>query len=214
MKKKTLYNCTANIFNKYIDKTLSWFKFGTWGPFYISPNAILIGTKNIYIGNNTKILRNAELNTTDAPYGLPYIKRNAKGVIIIGKNSKIKNDVSLITYGGKISIGNKTSINPYSIVYGQGGVIIGNNVMIAAHTIIVSSNHVFANLNEPMCNQGLTTKGIVIKDDVWIGAAVKILDGVTVGTGSIIAAGSVVTADVPEYTIVAGVPAKIIKART
>ena len=118
-----------------------------------------------------------------------------------------------MTYGGNITIGDFCSINPYTILYGHGNLSIGNNVLIAAHCVIIPANHIFSDLDSPINSQGLTTKGIIIEDDVWIGAGCRILDGVTVGKGSIIAAGAVVNKDVEPYTIVGGVPAKIIKKR-
>lgn len=87
--------------------------------------------------------------------------------------------------------------------------------MIAAFTSIFAGSHVFSDPNVPMQDQGMSTKGgIFIQDDVWIGTHAAILDGVTIGSGSIVAAGAVVTCDVPPGVIVAGVPAKVIKTRT
>lgn len=136
------------------------------------------------------------------------------GSITIGNNNEILNGCLLMTYGGKIEIGDKCSINPYTIIYGHGkGVKIGNNVLIAAHSVIVPSNHVFSSTEIPINQQGECSKGIVIADDVWIGAGCKILDGVSIEKGAIIAAGSVVNKPVPAYAIVGGVPARIIKMR-
>ena len=84
---------------------------------------------------------------------------------------------------------------------------------IAANTIIIPANHGFKNIDIKICDQSMTKKGIVIKDNIWIGAGVTILDGVTIGEGSIVGAGSVVTKDIPSYSIAAGVPSKVIKKR-
>lgn len=202
-----------NTYFKYLHKVLLWLKYGLVGDFYISPKVKMIGSKNISIGDGTRIFPFAELNTSATPYSLPYKKKYPEGSIVIGKNVVIKNHVSLLTYSGKIIIGDNTSINPYTIIYGHGDVKIGKNVMIAAQSIIVSSNHNFNNTSIPMNQQGVSTKGIHISDDVWLGANVKVLDGVTIGKGAVIAAGSVVNKSVPDYAIVAGVPAKIIKHR-
>ena len=120
----------------------------------------------------------------------------------------------LATYGGKIRIGNNCSINPYCVLYGHGGLDIGNNVRIATHTIIIPANHIFNEIDKPIFKQGIEKKGIKIEDDVWIGAGVKILDGIIIKKGSIIAAGSVITKSTVENGIYAGVPAKKIKDRT
>lgn len=115
--------------------------------------------------------------------------------------------------GGDIIIGDNCTINPYTIVYGQGGTKIGNGVRIAAHSVIVPSNHIFDDPNEFIYKQGLSKKGIVIEDDVWIGAGVKILDGVTISKGSVIGANSIVTRSTEQNGVYVGIPAKLIKKR-
>ena len=135
------------------------------------------------------------------------------GTITIEKNCELLNGVLVMTYGGTIEIGTNCSINPYTILYGHGNLKIGNNVLIAGHCLIIPANHNFSEITIPINQQGLTKKGIIINDDVWIGAGCKILDGVTIGEGAIVAAGSVVNKNVEPYTIVAGVPAKKIKSR-
>lgn len=84
---------------------------------------------------------------------------------------------------------------------------IGNNVMMGPDVIILTSNHIFDRIDIPMNMQGSEQKCVTIKNDVWIGTRVIILPGVTIGNSSIIAAGAVVTKDVPDYAIVAGCPA-------
>jgi acetyltransferase-like isoleucine patch superfamily enzyme len=119
----------------------------------------------------------------------------------------------LITYGGDIDIGVNCSVNPYCVLYGLGGLKIGDNVRIAAHTVIVPANHTFDDPSIPICRQPETKKGIIIEDDVWIGAGCRILDGVRIGRGSVIGAGSVVTKSIPEMSVAVGVPARVIRRR-
>lgn len=135
------------------------------------------------------------------------------GEIIIGKNCQLQNGCQFITYGGNIKMGNRCSVNPYTILYGQGNLTIGNDVRIAAHCVIIPSNHVFSRRDIPITDQGLINRGITICDDVWIGCGVRILDGVSIAKGCVIAAGSVVNKSTIEYGIYAGVPAKLIKMR-
>ncbi len=136
------------------------------------------------------------------------------GGIRIGSNTEILHGCYLATYGGQIEIGNNCSINPYTILYGHGkGLKIGDNVLIAGHCLIIPSNHIFNDKNTPINKQGETSKGIIIEDDVWIAAGCKVLDGVTIRKGTIVAAGSVVNKSTEPYSIVGGVPAKLIKYR-
>jgi acetyltransferase-like isoleucine patch superfamily enzyme len=131
------------------------------------------------------------------------------GEITVGENTHILPYAMLLGVGGNIVIGAHCTVHPFSILYGSGGLKIGDSVRIAAHTIIVPSNHNFEDPEIPIRMQGIRTEGITIKDDVWIGAGVRILDGVTIGRGSVIGAGAVVTKSVPDYAIVTGVPARV-----
>lgn len=135
------------------------------------------------------------------------------GKISIGARTFIDRGVIIRPLGGRVEIGNDCSVNAYSVLYGGGGLKIGNGVRIASHTVIVPSNHDFSDLEKPIKDQGLTFKGIVVEDDVWIGAGVKILDGVVICSGSVIGAGAVVTKSTQPFSVVAGVPAKIIRSR-
>lgn len=121
---------------------------------------------------------------------------------------------------GNVEMGENSSVQSYSILTGYGtpdnptGLIkIGNNVRIAPHVMMIAANHVFDDTDTPICKQGLVHKPIVIEDDVWIAGRANIMAGVTIGTGAVVAAGAVVTKDVPPYSVVAGVPAKVIKMR-
>jgi acetyltransferase-like isoleucine patch superfamily enzyme len=110
-----------------------------------------------------------------------------------------------------IKIGRDSLIGEYSVIRGQGGVQIGDRVYTSPFTQIIAVNHVFDDPDRPFVEQGITAEGIVIEDDVWLGAGAIITDGVRVGKGAVVAAGAVVTKDVPPHTVVGGVPAKPIK---
>ncbi len=133
--------------------------------------------------------------------------------IKIGNNFSSIGPVYLFANEGKISIGNNFSIN-INVVIGAscGEVKIGNDVLIGPNVVIRSADHGISErylINAQPHSSGV----IVIEDDVWIGANVVILKDVKLGRGCVIGAGSVVTKDVPEYAIFAGVPAKFIKSR-
>ena len=136
------------------------------------------------------------------------------GEIYIGQGTQIHHGTVLKTQGGgTIRIGQNCGINMYTIIYSYADTIIDDNVLIAGHCMIVPNNHVFKNPNQLIKDQGCNAIGIHIESDVWIAHGCSILDGVTIGKGSIIAAGSVVNKNVPPYSIAAGVPAKIIGNR-
>jgi len=114
--------------------------------------------------------------------------------------------------GSEITIGDNSGIGVDCQIYGE--VNIGNDVMMGPETIILTRNHKYDRIDLPMRLQGYHPPNpVFIKDDAWIGTRVIILPGVTVGTGAIIGAGAVVTKDVPDYAIVGGNPAKIIRYR-
>ncbi|MCI0575036.1 MAG: acyltransferase [Chloroflexi bacterium] len=107
-----------------------------------------------------------------------------------------------------IKIGRNSLVGEYCVIRGQGGVEIGDRVYTSPFTQIIAVNHVFDDPDRPFVEQGITAEGIVIEDDVWLGAGAIITDGVRVGKGAVVAAGAVVTQDVPSYTVVGGVPAR------
>lgn len=110
-----------------------------------------------------------------------------------------------------ITVGDGSLIGEYNVIRGQGGVTIGNRVYTSPMVQIIAVNHVFDEVGRPFVEQGITARGITIEDDVWIGSGAVITDGVTIGRGSVVAAGSVVTRNVPAETIVAGVPARVMR---
>jgi len=110
---------------------------------------------------------------------------------------------------GELVFGADCSVNPYAVV--RGDVRLGDGVRIGAHASILGFNH---QVNElPIHQQGTVSRGIVIGDDVWVGSSCTILDGVTVGDHAVIAAGAIVTKDVPDWAIVGGNPARFIRDR-
>jgi maltose O-acetyltransferase len=96
---------------------------------------------------------------------------------------------------------------------GRGELIIGQNVMMAPEVVILTLEHKHDRVDAPMLGQGVDISRVTIEDDVWIGMRAMILPGVRIGKGSIVGAGAVVTRDVPPYSIVGGVPAKIVSTR-
>lgn len=131
----------------------------------------------------------------------------------VGKRVVIYPGVWILT-GRNLLIGDDVDIALGVIITTDGGVSIGDRVLIGYRTQVLSSNHIIPEGKARIFDAGHSKKPVVIESDVWIGAQCVILPGVTIGEGSIIAAGSVVTKDVKPFTIVGGTPAKLIRDRS
>lgn len=163
-----------------------------------------------------RIIRSAFLN-------LYHFKTLSKQVIF-GRNVNIEGRVQLsyrVVLDDNVEVRNLTkenliidsnvSINRNSVIRGK--VHIGKYCSIAPNCMIIGANHRFDNIDVNIKEQGSSHKGIEIQPNVWIGANTVVLDGVTIGTGSVIGAGSVVTKSIPPYSIAVGNPCKTIKKR-
>jgi len=125
-----------------------------------------------------------------------------------GKGIRVKRNADISMF---IEIGNYSELGTNSII--QSNTFIGDNVIMGPDVKIYTKNHKFESIEIPIQYQGHTDEKVIIGNDVWLGANVVVLPGVSVGNHSIVAAGSVITKDVPDFAIVGGVPAKIIKFR-
>lgn len=138
--------------------------------------------------------------------------RGLCGKLILTKCGKNVNIEKGAIFPSSVELGDNSGIGYNARINGK--VVIGKDVMMGPNVLIFARNHEFSNINVPMNQQGFSDElPVIIGDDVWIGAGVIILPGVTIGKGSIIGAGAVVTKDVNEYTVVGGNPAKMIKMR-
>lgn len=140
--------------------------------------------------------------------------------VMIGSNTSIDRNLWLHCGGriqdfgkGFFEIGNHSYIGCNAVLGAGGGIRIGSNVLIGQNVNIHSENHIIADTDRLICEQGVSFQGVTIEDDVWIGSKATILDGVTIGHGAVVAAGAVVTRSVPAFAVVGGVPARIIKSR-
>lgn len=127
----------------------------------------------------------------------------------LGHNSVIESYSCINNAVGDVIIGNHTRIGIHNTIIGP--VTIGNHVNLAQGITVTALNHNFSNTTKRIDEQSISTKHVTIEDDVWIGANAVILPGVTIGQHAVVAAGAVVTSDVPANTVVGGVPARIIK---
>ena len=127
----------------------------------------------------------------------------------LGRKSVVESYCCINNAVGDVTIGDYTRIGIHCTVIGP--VCIGNNVNLAQGITVTALNHNFKDATRRIDEQGISTKPVVISDDVWIGANAVILPGVTIGRHVVVAAGAVVTKDVPDNCVVGGVPTKVIK---
>lgn len=154
----------------------------------------------------------------------PFTSKVGKGVIVrsytrldiipfnkfsVGNNSIIEDFATINNNLGDVEIGESTIIGLGNTIIGP--VKIGSQIMFAQNVILSGLNHSYQDISTASRNQPCTTAKITIEDEVWIGANAVITAGVTIGKHSVVAAGSVVTKDVPAYSVVGGNPAKVIK---
>ena len=127
----------------------------------------------------------------------------------LGQNSVVESYSCINNAVGDVIIGDHTRIGIHNTIIGP--VTIGSHVNLAQSITVTALNHNFSDTTRRIDEQGISTNPVTIEDDVWIGANAVILPGVTIGQHAVVAAGAVVTADVPANTVVGGVPARIIK---
>ena len=141
----------------------------------------------------------------------------AKNKLIFGNNVKI-GAFSLITctshlskFGVGVTIGNNTAFGRFTEFGAAGGIEIGNDVIAGSYISFHSENHTFSDTSKLIREQGVTSKGIKIGNNVWIGAKVTFLDGSKIGNNCVVAAGAVVSGVFPDNVVIGGIPAKILK---
>lgn len=172
-------------------------------------------------GRGCKISYYHKINLGRSAYFGDNVRINAlcKESIVIGNNFSLhRNSIIDCTgvlgnLGEGLIIGDNVGISFNCLIQVRGKIIIGNNVIIGPNVSLIAENHLYSDLQKPINEQSVSRVGITICDGVWIGAGVTVLDGVNVGAGSIIAAGAIVNKDVPPFSIVGGIPAKILKYR-
>ncbi len=168
-------------------------------------NVVIRNPRRIKIGNNVLIDDNCLLDA-----------RGEEGEgVIIGNNVLIGRNTILSMKEGTIEIKDNTNIGVNCALHTSSEVKLGENVIVGAYTYIVGGGtHSLERTDIPIISQGIVSRGgIIVEDNVWLGADVRILDGIKIGRDSVIGASSLVTKDIPEFVIAYGIPAKVIKRR-
>jgi len=148
-------------------------------------------------GKNARICRNSRIDV------MPFNN------FVLDDNSTIEDFCTINNGVGDVLIGKRSRIGMSNVLIGP--VTIGNDVILAQNIVMSGLNHGYEDINIPIYKQPVTRKRILVEDEAWLGANVVVVAGVTIGKHAVVAAGSVVTKDVPPFSIVAGNPAKMIK---
>ncbi len=195
----------ANRFHSHIGRKIITATHNRLKPLLILWRVFILKIIGIEISSDCHVANNVVANLGFA--------NQKQGEININSKVEIHQGVVLDCWGGSIQIGQNVFIGPYSVIYGHGGVKIGRDTLIAMHTCILSSNHTIPDRNIPIRSQPDIPLPVTIGKDVWLGARVTVLGGVTIGDGCIVGAGAVVTKDLPPYSIAVGIPARVIRQR-
>jgi acetyltransferase-like isoleucine patch superfamily enzyme len=133
--------------------------------------------------------------------------------VTVGKYALVECTGVLWKLGEGLNVGDDSSIGDFAFLGCGGGITIGRNVLMGQRVSFHSQNHAFDDLGSAIRSQGVTQEGITIGDDCWLGSGSIILDGVSLGSGSVVAAGSVVTQSFGPNSVIAGVPARVLRQR-
>ena len=180
---------------------------------------ILKTGRKVFIGNNTKIYnsknivygKNVTIDKKCFIDGFSSEKIILGDCVKIGAYSSISSTSHMSKYGKGLKMGNNSAVGQFTEFGAAGGIEIGNDVIMGSYVSFHSENHNFGDKSKLIREQGVTSKGIKIGNNVWVGAKVAFLDGSVVGNNCVIAAGAVVNNSYPDNSIVGGIPAKVLK---
>jgi acetyltransferase-like isoleucine patch superfamily enzyme len=141
------------------------------------------------------------------------VAQNRRGTITSGPRNRWEQGVILHAHGGAITLGANVYLGPYTVIYGHGGVEIGDHTLVSMHCRILSSNHAVPPPGTIIRSQPDLPRRTKVGRDVWLGAGVTVLGGVTIGDGCVVGAGAVVSKDLPPYSVAMGVPAVVVRQR-
>ncbi|MFE8884427.1 acyltransferase [Pseudarthrobacter enclensis] len=177
------------------------------GLHFRGPRSSVRNSKYLYVGSGVVLGHDVSLDA----FGQNGIRIASN--VTIGPYANLLASAVIREPGVGITIGSGTSIGRSNVIWGQGGVSIGTDCLLGPDVVIISENHRFDSIKVSVNKQGHDRSPVEIGDDCWIGAGAKILAGVTLGHGTVVAAGAVVTKSYEPYSVVAGVPAKLIRYR-
>ena len=166
-------------------------------------NVVLRHPHKIFIDDNVVIDDNCVLDA----------KGESNQGLFIGSGSFIGRNTILSCKNGNIRLGEKVNMGFNCQIFSASNVSLGNNNLIAAYCYIIGGTHKMDRIDIPPLEQERTSLGIVMEDNLWLGAGVKVMDGVRIGRDAVIGTSAVVSKDIPEYSIAVGIPAKVVRNR-
>lgn len=172
---------------------------------FIGRRVVFLNKKNINFGRNVTIEENCFVDA------YAQNKIDFGDNVKIGAYSSISSTSHMSKFGIGFKIGNNSGVGRFTEFGASGGIEIGNDVIMGSYVSFHSENHNFKDFSKPIREQGVTSKGIKLGDNIWVGAKTTFLDGCEVGNNSVVAAGAVVKDVFPEKVVIGGIPAKIIK---
>lgn len=162
-----------------------------------------------YITNPAQI----ELGARVKIHSHSALDAGSSGTIALAAGVTLNRYAYITASRGGVRVGQRSEINHFALINGAGGVTIGRDVLIGPGAQLISYQHRYSERDQPISAQGYSYAPTVVEDDVWIGSNAIILAGVTIGRGSVVGAGAVVTKSCAPYSVLAGVPARVIKTR-
>jgi len=183
---------------------------------------LLRGLPRTYVARGVRLRGRSQLavgGSVSFGVGVLIDARGVQGVelgesVTVDDRAVLRVSGTIRELGTFIRVRDRTAIGIGNVLHGGGGITIGADCLLGPYCAIYSENHDFADLSVPIRLQRARPAAVVIGDDVWLGTGVTVLPGVTIGSGSVVAAGAVVVHDVPPMTVVAGVPARVVKRRS
>jgi acetyltransferase-like isoleucine patch superfamily enzyme len=169
---------------------------------FIEQNVRLLVPRRIFLGRRVMVGEGCFMDAN-----------TPQGRIELQDDVWLSRGCTIVAGQAEVIVGPMTYIGHRCLMYGHAGILVGRDVLLANDVQLICGNHTFARRDIPIRAQPPEGKPIVIEDDVWLGASAIILGGVTVGRGSVVGAGSVVTHSLPPYSIARGVPAKVVGMR-
>jgi acetyltransferase-like isoleucine patch superfamily enzyme len=193
----------STLYNRMIMLIRGFLKTGK--KVFIGSNTRILNSSNIVFGHNVTIGSHCEID------GYASEKIILGDCVKIGCFSKLLSTSHFSKFGKGLIMGNNSAVGDFTHFGAPGGIEIGNDVIMGSYISFHSENHNFTNVSKLIREQGTSSKGIKLGNNIWVGAKVTFLDGCSVGNNSVVAAGAVVNGVYPDNVVIGGIPAKVIK---